>query len=168
MTSAEGATATSHGGPIEQLRERLVGELRGRLIEQAVSLPLGDQAALTRVVGLCERGADARQIAAEASADEGFSTVLLRVANSAASASATRIEDVPTAVTRLGARFVQRLAISAPCLRLLAAPSDELANARQAVHRHSVLTGMVAFDLASDEIDPDRAIAAGLVHNVGA
>jgi HD-like signal output (HDOD) protein len=155
------------GTAMDSLRAKLVGELRDRLIHHAVSLPLGNQAALTRVASQCEHGASPREIADVATADEGFATVLLRVANSAASASATRIEDLPTAIARLGLRLVQSLAVSAPCLRLLAAPADDLVEQRVAMHRHAVLSGVTARALAPSDLDGDRAIAAGLVHNVG-
>jgi HD-like signal output (HDOD) protein len=154
--------------PLGELRERLVSELRERLLEQALSLPLGNQAALARVAELCvEPDASAQAVADEASNDEGFAATLLRVANSAALGSATRIEDVPTAVARLGFRFVECLALSAPGLRLLAAPSDGLEVARHSLHRHAVRVGVAARALAPAGIEPERALAAGLVHNLG-
>lgn len=157
-----------HGGPLDELRIRLITELRERLIEQAVALPLGNQPALIRVTELCRtEDATPQAIAAEASLDEGFAAVLLRVANSAALGGSTHVDDLPGAVTRLGVRFVESLAIAAPCLRLLAAPSDGLEQARAELHRHGVRTGALAHVLAPAGIDPDRALAAGLVHNLG-
>jgi HD-like signal output (HDOD) protein len=154
--------------PLGELRERLVAELRERLLEQALSLPLGNQAALTRVAELCvEPEATAHAIAHEAGKDESFAATLLRVANSAALGSATRIEDLPAAVTRLGFRFVECLALAAPGLRLLTAPSDGLESARRDLHRHAVRVGVAARAIAPSSIDPERALAAGLLHNLG-
>jgi len=154
--------------PLGELRERLVAELRERLLEQAVSLPLGNQPALARVAELCiAPDASAQAVADEAAGDDSFSATLLRVANSAALGSATRIEDLPTAVARLGFRFVECLALSAPGLRLLAAPSDGLEAARRELHRHAVRVGVAARAMAPPGIEPDRALAAGLVHNLG-
>lgn len=155
-------------GPLDELRVRLITELRERLLEQALSLPLGNQAALGRVAELCRtETATAQEIAGTASLDEGLATTLLRVANSAALGGAAHIDDLPTAVTRLGFRFVECLALSAPCLRLLAAPSDGLEDARLALHQHAVRTGVLARAIAPGGIHPDRALSAGLVHNLG-
>jgi HD-like signal output (HDOD) protein len=160
--------AHDHASPLGELRERLVTELRDRLLEQALSLPLGNQLALARVAGLCRKpDASANAIADEAALDEGFTATLLRVANSAALGTASRIEDLPTAIARLGFRFVECLAVAAPSLRLLAAPSDGLEQARRDLHRHSVRVGVAARALAPAGIEPDRALAAGLVHNLG-
>jgi len=154
--------------PLGELRERLVSELRERLLEQALSLPLGNQTALARVAELCiAPEADAQAVADEAGKDESFAATLLRVANSAALGSAARIEDLPAAVARLGFKFVECLALSAPSLRLLATPSDGLEGARRELHRHAVRVGVAARALAPAGIEPDRALAAGLVHNLG-
>lgn len=156
------------GPALQELRRRLVHELRDRLLDQAVSMPLGDQPALLRVADLCrDPTTSAAVVAAEAALDEGFAATLLRVANSAAVAGAARVDDLATAVARLGLRFVECLALTAPSLRLLAAPNDSLSPARAELHRHSVRTGVLARALASDPIHPDQALAAGLVHNLG-
>ncbi|MEZ5100812.1 MAG: HDOD domain-containing protein [Thermoleophilia bacterium] len=152
---------------MDELRERLVLELRERLVDQALSLPLGNQAALSKVAELAESGAEVDDIVSQALLDEGFVAMLLRLANSAASASVTSINDLNTAISRLGLSLVGCLAISAPSLRLLAAPSDGLEEPRRELHRHGVLTGIVARELAEGGKEGDRALAAGLVHNVG-
>jgi HD-like signal output (HDOD) protein len=156
------------GPALQELRRRLVRELRDRLVDQAISMPLGNQAALTRVADLCrDPTTSAAVVAAEAALDEGFATTLLRVANSAAVAGTSRADDLATAVARLGLRFVECLAVSAPSLRLLAAPNDSLSPARAELHRHAVRTGVLSRALASGTIHPDQALAAGLVHNLG-
>lgn len=157
-----------HNNPLGELRERLVGELRERLLEQALSLPLGNQVALARVARLCsEPDADVHVVADEASRDEGFTATLLRIANSAALGGASRVDDLPTAIARLGLHFVECLATAAPSLRLLAMPSDGLEQSRRELHRHAVRVAVAARALSPSSIEPDRALAAGLVHNLG-
>jgi HD-like signal output (HDOD) protein len=102
-----------------------------------------------------------------AAADPSFAATLLRIANSAASASRYPIADLQTAVTRLGTRMVGMLAVAAPTLRLLAAPEDELSDVRREIHRHSIRVGVVAREIAPGSIHAETALAAGLVHNVG-
>jgi HD-like signal output (HDOD) protein len=150
------------------LRLRLVQELRDRLLGQAISMPLGNQQALSEVAALCRSPeTDSGAVAAKVALDEGFAATLLRVANSAALAGASRVDDLATAVARLGFCFVECLAIAAPSLRILATAHDGLETARHELHRHAVRTGVLARVLAPPAILPDQALAAGLVHNVG-
>lgn len=141
---------------------------REELIVRALSLPLGDHVALARVASLCERlSATPSDIALEAGRDESFAALLLRLANSADSGSIRRIADLPSAITRLGFRRVKALAIAAPGLRLLQGPPDGLEEARHELHRHAIRVGLGARLLAPLGVDRDRALTAGLVHNLG-
>jgi HD-like signal output (HDOD) protein len=142
--------------------------LRDRIVADAAALPLGNQAALLRVAILCEQPlSSARGVALEAGRDEGFAALLLRLANSAYYGGGTRIADLSSAVTRLGFALVQGLAIAAPGLRLLKGPRDGLGRARGEIHRHAVRTGIAARLLAPEGVDPEQALAAGLLHNLG-
>src|SRR6185437_14264754 len=84
------------------------------LVDRALSLPMGDPAALARVVQLCSIGASSQEVALEARRDEAFVALLLRSVNSAAFYTSERIADLPSAITRLGLRRVQALAFAAP------------------------------------------------------
>jgi len=146
----------------------IVRDLLGELLEQSESLPLGNRAALSRIASLCsDPSATAQGVALEAARDEGFAALLIRLANSAHSASLSRVSELTTAVARLGLRLVQGLAVAAPGLRLRAGPNDGLGPARIALHKHAVRTGLAARMLAPFGLDPEQALAAGLLHNVG-
>jgi HD-like signal output (HDOD) protein len=154
------AAAASYSAPGHALRDEIV--------ERALTLPLGNLAALNRVARLCgEPTATPAGVALEAARDEAFAALLLRLANSAHSHSVARIADLPRAVTRLGLGLVQGLALAAPGFRLLRGPADGLGEARRELHRHAVRLGLGAWTLAAGDIDPDEALAAGLVHNLG-
>jgi HD-like signal output (HDOD) protein len=121
-----------------------------------------------RLAELCgEPTSTAQGVALEAARDESFSALLLKLANSASSARASRVADLTTAVARLGFRLVQGLALAAPGLRLLAGPRDGLEEQRREIHRHAVRTALAARMLAPAGVDAERALTAGLVHNVG-
>jgi HD-like signal output (HDOD) protein len=142
--------------------------LRDEIVERALTLPLGNLAALNRVARLCgEPSATPAGVALEAARDEAFAALLLRLANSAYSHSSVQIADLPRAVTRLGFGLVQGLALAAPGFRLLRGPADGLGEARRELHRHAVRLGLGAWTLAGSDVDPDEALAAGLVHNLG-
>lgn len=166
---AETATVAAPD-PAVALRRRLIEELRSRLLEQGERLPLRNHAALGRVVTLCrDPNGSARGVALEAARDEAFAALLLRVANSAYSASVSRIGTLTQAVARLGFDLVQGLALStmgAPGIGLAALSGGPGPTLRE-LHRHSVRTGIVARALASDELDPEMALTAGLLHNLG-
>jgi HD-like signal output (HDOD) protein len=151
----------------EHLPER-GDDFREELIERALSLPLGDQAALNRVASLCdEESASVGRIALDAGRDESFAALLLRMANSAHSASVSRVADLPTAIARLGLRRIQALALAAPGMRLLHGPADGLQHARHELHRHAIRVGVAARALAPSGVDPERALTAGILHNLG-
>jgi HD-like signal output (HDOD) protein len=142
--------------------------LRDEIVERALTLPLGNLAALNRVARLCgQPTATPAGVALEAARDEAFAALLLRLANSAYSHSVSQIGDLPRAVTRLGFGLVQGLALAAPGFRLLRGPADGLGEARRELHRHAVRLGLGAWTLADGDVDPDQALAAGLVHNLG-
>jgi HD-like signal output (HDOD) protein len=139
-----------------------------RLLAEADSLPLGNRAALGRVAALCsDPAASAEGVALEVGRDEAFAALLIRLANSAHSGSVSRVTDLRHAVARLGFRLVQGLAVAAPGLRLLDRPDDGLGLARLSLHRHAVRTGVAARMLAPAGVDPEDALAAGLLQNIG-
>jgi HD-like signal output (HDOD) protein len=143
-------------------------QFRDELVERALTLPVGDIPALLRVAELCGvPTATPQLIALEAAKDESFSALLLRKANSAASYSATHIADLPTAVSWLGYRRVAALALAAPGLYMLDRPADGLEAARHELHRHAIRVGLAARALAPPAVDRERALAAGLLHNLG-
>jgi HD-like signal output (HDOD) protein len=142
--------------------------LRDRLLDQAMTLSIANQMTLFRVAELCRDPlTDARSIAIEAQRDEGFTAVLLRMANSAWSASSGRIGDLPTAVARLGLHLVESLALATPGIRLAQSGSREFTQAQRRMHRHAVRTGLGARALARSDQNAEQALAAGLVHNIG-
>lgn len=155
----------------DALRRRLVADLRDRLLDRAESLPLRNHVALARVVTLCrDPSGSARGIALEAARDEAFAALLLRAANSAYSASVSRIGTLTQAIARLGFELVQGLAImamGAPPYGFSRLVSDERGAVLREIHRHSVRTGLVARALAPHEVDPELALTAGLLHNLG-
>jgi HD-like signal output (HDOD) protein len=142
--------------------------LREQLLDEASDLTLGNPEAFLRVASMCrDPRADARAVALEIQRDEGFAAVVLRLANSAYYASASRIGDLPTAVARIGLGTVEGLALSIPGARLTGDNSDGLGAARRELHRHAIRTGLAARMIAPPDDDHEQALAAGLVHNLG-
>jgi len=175
MSEVASEATAENAGPApasaDTVRSRLVAELRERLLQQGEGLPLRNHAALGRVVTLCrDPSGSARGVALEAARDEAFAALLLRAANSAYSASVSRIGTLTQAIARLGFELVQGLAIMSmgtPAFSLHTLASDERADVLREIHRHSVRTGLVARTLAPSGLDPELALTAGLLHNLG-
>jgi len=133
-----------------------------RLLDQAMTLSIANQMTLFRVAELCRDPlTDARTIAIEAQRDEGFTAMLLRMANSAWSASSGRIDDLPTAVARLGLHLVESVALATPGIRLAQGGSREFTQAQRRMRRHAVRTGLGARALARSDQNAGRRSRAG-------
>ncbi|MFN8066743.1 MAG: HDOD domain-containing protein [Vicinamibacterales bacterium] len=92
---------------------------------------------------------------------------VVRLANSAFSASATTITSLDEAVVRVGTRAVRQLVMAAALTGRLRNPKTYGPNARQLVD-HSVGTGYIASFLAEQlGADPDAAFLYGLLHDIG-
>ncbi|MFN7916725.1 MAG: HDOD domain-containing protein [Vicinamibacterales bacterium] len=92
---------------------------------------------------------------------------VVRLANSAFSASATTITSIDQAVVRVGTRAVRQLVMAATLTARLRNPKTYGANARQMVD-HCVGTGYLASYVAERlGADPDAAFLYGLLHDIG-
>jgi putative nucleotidyltransferase with HDIG domain len=94
---------------------------------------------------------------------------VLRYANSAAYAGLTDITDLHQAVTRLGARMVESIAVAAATRELYKANSEEEKQQMEAIWKHSVAAGetgrAIARELGSDR--PEEVFLTCLLHDVG-
>ena len=79
------------------------------LLERSDTLPLGNRAALARIVARCdEDSATPSGIALEAARDEGFAALLMRLANSADSGSVTRVVEMLSSAEGSPGAFAER------------------------------------------------------------
>lgn len=92
---------------------------------------------------------------------------VIRLANSAFSASSTTITTLSDAVVRVGTRSVRQLVTAACLTSKLRNPKTYGTNARMLVD-HSVGTAYIAW-LVADHMDedPDSAFLCGLLHDIG-
>jgi HD-like signal output (HDOD) protein len=94
---------------------------------------------------------------------------ILRYANSAAYSGLTEITDLHQAVTRLGARIVEGIAVAAATKELYQPRNDEEACMMELLWRHSVAAGE-AGRLIAREVrlqKPEEAFLTCLLHDVG-
>lgn len=95
---------------------------------------------------------------------------VIRVANSSAIyMSQNPIGNVSQAITRLGMKLVNTLVISHELLQMFSGPPGRFTDFTRQVHQHSLKVASFAYALAKQHshIDPDEALMAGLIHDIG-
>jgi HD-like signal output (HDOD) protein len=110
-------------------------------------------------------------VVATASLDAALTARIMRVANSAASSSATPVTTLEESTMRLGASTVVKLATGSAVRSYMTVPSESSGSERgeQSLWRHSVATALAA-DLVADmspiEI-PQQAFTVALLNDIG-
>lgn len=89
--------------------------------------------------------------------------------NSALLRGKTRIDNLRTAVSRLGGERIRTLVVGMAMEQMFQATSDVVDRRLRAAWRHSVETAALAQALAAAHtaLQPDRAMLAGLLHDIG-
>jgi HD-like signal output (HDOD) protein len=108
-------------------------------------------------------------LARVAQADAAIAGSLIHAANTAMYAGHRRIENVLDAVTRLGLKSTQNLVFALALRTVFEVDSPQLRSAANHEWQHSVAVSAAAHAIAlrTDDLDPERALLAGLMHRVG-
>lgn len=103
-------------------------------------------------------------------ADAGLTTRLLQAANSAMYGGNANISTLRMAVTRLGMEATRNIATSFALQQLFTSKSKLLRDELMNIWKHSARVAAISFILAkrTPGIEPDRALLAGLIHDIGA
>jgi putative nucleotidyltransferase with HDIG domain len=101
--------------------------------------------------------------------DAGMAARLIKVANSALHRASRPIEDLRTAVTRLGMNLVRSLVTQLALLQSLHCYSDDIKRELREITEHSMEVGATCHALATRYtlLNPEEALLAGLVHDIG-
>jgi putative nucleotidyltransferase with HDIG domain len=137
-----------------------------RQVNELAPLPV----CATRLAGLiCNPDFDLDEVTELIAFDSALTLKLLRAANSAANATATRIGSVREAVTMMGAAQILALAVAASTKPILIKPIPQYGLGEGALWRHSVAAAAAAETLqAFGSIAlPPEAFTAALLHDIG-
>ncbi len=148
-----------------QLAMRIVGDVtRGDL-----ELPVLPELALAIGRKLKDPDSTAEDVALLMQADASLSAKLLQVANSAAFAGYEPAHSVLEAVTRMGFSATRDLITGLSIKNLFHSDNPALRDMMKAQWEHSVKVAAVSAILAKQMgiKDPDRALLAGLMHDIG-
>ncbi len=101
--------------------------------------------------------------------DPALTARLVQVVNSPLYRGNKKIDNLHTAITRLGLEATRNLVMSFSLRNLFTPKSRELGHRMQATWRHSCKVGAISSVLArlNRGVDPDRAMLGGLIHDIG-
>ncbi|MDH5190392.1 MAG: HDOD domain-containing protein [Gammaproteobacteria bacterium] len=117
-----------------------------------------------------DHNADASEITRIISADAALAARMLQVANSPLMRGRSEITDLKMAVTRLGNKLVRNLVTSLVMEQLYHSKSAILKKYMRKVWLHSTQVAAISYVFADryTKLEPDQAMLAGLVHDIGA
>lgn len=108
-------------------------------------------------------------IAKVISRDPSLTARILKVANNALYRGNNEITNVQLAVSRMGLQLIKTLVTSHAITQMFNQPKGILKPFFDALHKHSTEVSANAYAIASNytKLNPDDALLAGLVHNIG-
>lgn len=158
---------------------QFIQTLSNELSNGQVKLPAFPEVALRIKSALEDPDMSTQQIAKLVASDPVFSARLLKVANSAAlNTSGKQIKDIPSAITRMGFKTAHNIAVSIAMDQVMNAPSNSsLATQFKQLWQHSVTVAALCYVIVKKQakhssfvrskINPDEAMLAGLMHDIG-
>ncbi len=152
------------------LEDRFYRTVLDALTQDRLTLPSLPEVAL-RVRDLAAReDVTAARLAAEIGKDAAIAVRMLRVANSAAHRSGRRIESLQQAVARLGTEHTRLLINALAMEQLFTAEAPALREHLRSNWQRSIAVASLSQVIAAHctLLDPERAMLAGLVHEIGA
>ncbi len=172
--NAENTTITEQPRPDESTSDpgfQFVQDLARELSTGSLQIPAFPDAALRIKTALEDPEVSADKVARVVGSDPVFSARLLKVANSVlVNGAGERINDIKMAVTRMGFRLAYNTAVSIAIEQVLAAhDSEALHPYLEELWRHSVEVAAYSYAIAKMQttINPDAAMLAGLLHDIG-
>lgn len=101
--------------------------------------------------------------------DPSLTARILKVANSALHRGGDEIDNIQLAVSRMGLQLVKTLVTSHAITQMFNQPKGALKPFFNELHKHSTEVSAHAYAIALryTKINPDEALLAGLVHNIG-
>ncbi len=150
--------------------EAFFEELEKAVASDQLVLPTLPEVALKIREAVESDTSSAQQIAETLTQDASLSARLIQVANSPLYRSRNPIDDLQMAVTRLGIRMVKDLVISLAMKQIFQATSDVLDEHFRHVWNTAVEVAAICRMMATTVpgINPEQALLAGLIHNIGA
>jgi len=145
-------------------------EAKDAVATEQLLLPSLPDVAL-KIKAECEKpDTSAEKIAEVISQDPAMTVRLLQTANSSLYRTRNSTDNIQMAITRLGLKLVKNLIMSLSMKQLYHASNDIIAERFRELWLASTKTAAIARLLAVEHkhLDPEQAMLAGLIHNIGA
>lgn len=156
------------GGPAGVgVRRGVEDEVRHRVLEGMIELPVLPHVAARVLTLLAEPESDARELSGLIHRDQALAAHVLRLANSPAFMGAVRIVSLQQAVARLGARRLSEIAVVASVGKTFRVTGCE--DLTRSLWRQSLAAGTAGREIARiRRMNVESGFLCGLLHGVGA
>lgn len=149
--------------------EELIAEILADLKAGKLKLPTLPQVALKINDTIDSPDATAKKVAQIISTDAALSARMIQVANSPMIRAGSSVDNVQTAVTRMGMQVVRNIVTSFLVNQLFHSKHEVLKKRLMVVWNHSAHVAAISHVLANhfSNLKPDEAMLAGLIHDIG-
>lgn len=150
--------------------EKFLDKLLEDLENDKLVLPTLPEVALRVRDTLEDENSSLMDVAKIITSDAALSARMIQVSNSPLLRAANPIESVEAAVTRMGSNMIRNLVTSMVMEQMFQATSDVTDKRLRKIWEHSTEVAAIAHALTSQftKLQPEQAMLAGLVHNIGA
>ncbi len=154
----------------ETIAPNFAEQLREDIAANRIQLPTLPEVALRVRDAVESENTSAAEVAEIVTQDPVLTARLLQVANSPLYRARDPIDNVQMAITRMGVKLVKNLVISLAMKQIFQATSQDLDTAFRDLWNESLEVAAIARVLSYnvDGLEPEQAMLAGLVHNIGA
>jgi len=154
----------------DQTVDTFIAEILDDIKNNRLKLPTLPEIATKVRKSVEDENASAATIAKTINLDPALSARMLQVANSPLYRANKKIESVQSAVARLGAKVVRSLAMSLVMQQLFDTKIPALKKRMVELWSHSTEVAAISRVLAKKftKLDPEQALFAGLIHDIGA
>jgi len=149
--------------------QEFLDKINKAIKNNSITLPTLPEVALRIRDAVEQENSRAREIADMVATDPALSARLLQVANSPLYRGRVTIDSIQMAVTRLGNKLIRNLIISLAMKQIFQATSDTMDTQLHATWEQSVQVAAICRALSRQvpHLQPEQAMLAGLVHNIG-
>jgi HD-like signal output (HDOD) protein len=160
---------TKSSQPLQQPQNRLLRRCCRDVECEELILPTLPEISLKIRRAINDQDASSGKIAKVVQMDPAIAARLIHIANSPLYRGRKKIESCPEALTRLGLKAAQHLITSFALRSVFIARSRYIRKQMQHLWTHSSYVAAISAVLAhkTHGFDPDRAMLAGLVHDIG-
>jgi len=150
--------------------EKFLDELLNDLENDKLVLPTLPEVALKVRDTLEDEDSSLVDVAKIITSDAALSARMIQVSNSPLLRASRAIETVEAAVTRMGSNMIRNLVTSMVMEQMFQATSDVTDKRLRKIWEHSTEVAAISHALCSQftKLQPDHAMLAGLVHDIGA